>query len=92
MRSMHAAGIELSAAAVRKALSSSPLPTVQVGGQALTTGIQRFHERTASAGTKKGTIYEFVVRGHAISYGYGAFNNTVYELKKVITKGDSQPG
>ena len=92
MRSMHAAGIVLSAANVRAALSSSPLPNIRAGNQILATRIERFHVRSSDAGTQKGTVYEFVVRGQTLSYGYGAFNNTVHKLNKMITKGNSQPG
>ena len=91
MRSMHAAGTEPWASDVLAALTRSALPIVQIGSKAFTTRIERFHERSASAGTKKGTIYDFIVQGNAISCKYGAFNNTVHELRKLITKDKSQP-
>ncbi|MEP7298662.1 MAG: hypothetical protein ABI702_20955 [Burkholderiales bacterium] len=90
MLSMRAAGKELSAMNVQDALSS--IPNIQVGNQGPTTTIERFNLRLVNAGTSRGATYDFVIHGNPFSCTRGAFNNTVYILKKAITKDESQPG
>lgn len=92
MLSMRAAGTKLSAPNVLKTLSHNLKPNVQVRAATLTAGIERFQVRLLNAGTSKGAIYDFVVRGNPLSYERGAFNQTIYVLRKAITEEASQPG
>lgn len=84
--------MELSARNVREVLTNSALPDARVADKVVVTGIERFSPRLVNAGTNRGAKYDFAIHGRTSSCTYSAFNNTIYVLRKAITKHQSQPG